>query len=451
MTVLIIGGGIAGLTAALYLALANIPVTIFTGSIRKGRLASALTASPEVHNWPGFIGSGKEILARLRQQVLQFNPTLISQDVVASKFDKSPFAVLTDQNQVFRGDAVIVATGSESRRLNIPGESKFWGKGVYTCAVCDGPLFRGKPVVVVGAGDSAVQAALYLLQMEAQPTLIIRRGNAARSNAEITRDIKSLFPRVQNKIALQRLFSAIASGRARILLGVPVSIEGDSRVQAIRVQNEGLINWPTNAVFLEIGHEPNSGAFPQLRKHQDATIKINLTTQETNIHGVFAAGEVADNMWRQAVTSSGQGAMAAMSAIRHLTETALAGEPVEEEFPLEITQQSFPVRITQQVEKKLVTYEKPTSTGAQLTEISQQEFQNHKGPVLLSTQWCDLCAEIESKGVSDPRLSTLSKLYIDKYPNEKQWEKVVALPSLAYKGEITPVTSLEELIQLIKS
>ena len=305
--IIIIGSGPAGFTAALYASRANLQPLIFEGIQPGGQL----TITTEVENYPGFEHGimGPELMEIMRKQALRFGAESQYKLITKVDFSKRPFTLWSDDEQ-FTADAVIVATGASAKWLGLPSEKQFSGYGVSACATCDGFFFRNQEVYVVGGGDTAMEEASFLTKFASKLTLIHRREE----------------------------FRASKVMQDRVLSNPKVSVEWNSVVEEVvgKIENEKkkmtglkLKNLKTGAVkevhadglFLAIGHQPNTDIFKGILDMQEnGYLKVQPGSTKTNIEGVFAAGDVADHYYRQAVTAAGSGCMAAIDAERWLAE-----------------------------------------------------------------------------------------------------------------------------------
>jgi thioredoxin reductase (NADPH) len=296
--VIIIGGGPAGYTAAVYAARANLAPLVAEGFGAGGQLM----LTTDVENFPGFPDGiqGPELMQRMRAQAERFGARLRASDVTRVDLSSRPFRVWIDDEE-HRGRTVIISTGASARWLGLPSETRLRGFGVSTCATCDGFFFKDKPMVVVGGGDSAMEEALFLARMASSVTIVHRRDQFRAS-----------------RIMAER---ALAHERIRVRWNAVVEeILGDEKVEAVRVRDvvtgeRGDI--PTAAVFVAIGHDPNTGLFSGQVPLDPAGYVITEGTR-TSVEGVFACGDVQDTVYRQAVTAAGSGCMAAMDAERWL-------------------------------------------------------------------------------------------------------------------------------------
>ncbi len=303
---IILGSGPAGYTAAIYAARANLNPIIITGMQQGGQL----TTTTEVDNWPGDAHGlqGPDLMVRMQQHAERFDTKILFDHIHEVDLRQRPFTLIG--NSTYTCDALIVATGASAQYLGLPSEEAFMGKGVSACATCDGFFYRGKDVAVIGGGNTAVEEALYLSNIAKHVTLIHRRDT-----------LKS------EKILQDQLFAKAQNGNITLLWNHSLDeVLGDnSGVIGLRVkntQNGDMQMVAINGVFIAIGHKPNTDIFQgQLAMH-NGYLKINsgLTgnATATSVEGVFAAGDVADHIYRQAVTSAGFGCMAALDAEKYL-------------------------------------------------------------------------------------------------------------------------------------
>jgi thioredoxin reductase (NADPH) len=298
--VIILGGGPAGLTAAIYAARANLTPLVIEGAEAGGQLM--LTTM--VENYPGFEDGimGPALMQTMRQQAERVGAEFVGEDATEVDFGRRPFAIGTASGQRFEARAVIVATGASARLLGLPGEQRLMGRGVSTCATCDGFFFRNRDVIVAGGGDSAMEEALYLGNLVKSVTVVHRRDQLRAS-----------------KIMQQRAFDHPKIGF--VWDTVIEDILGDGVVSGVRLKNlktDETSERPIDGVFVAIGHIPNTAIFKG-QLELDAQGYINLRHRShTSVEGVFAAGDVHDHTYRQAVTAAGYGCMAAIDAERWL-------------------------------------------------------------------------------------------------------------------------------------
>lgn len=302
--VVIIGSGPAGMAAALYTARAQLAPTVIIGNQLGGQAA----ITHEIDNYPGFPEGieGPELMGRMKAQAERFGAKFEWDMVTEVDFSSgSPFTVRT-YNETYLADSVIVTIGADPRKLGVPGELEGIGKGVSYCGTCDGFFFRGKNIFVVGGGDSAVSEAIFLTRFASHVTLIHRR-DALRAGVALQ---KRFFENEKISVIWDSTLEEILFGE-------------DGAVNAARVKNlkTGEVRvMPTEGVFIFIGHDPNSPIFAQQLAMNENGYVITDERYRTSVDGVFAAGEIQDEIWRQVATSVGQGTGAAMSAIHWLEE-----------------------------------------------------------------------------------------------------------------------------------
>ncbi|RAU19338.1 thioredoxin-disulfide reductase [Nitrincola tibetensis] len=304
---LILGSGPAGYTAAVYAARANLNPVVITGMQAGGQL----TTTTEVDNWPGDVEGvqGPELMQRMQAHAERFNTQVLFDHIHTAELQQRPFRLKGDMGE-YTCDALIIATGASAQYLGLESEEAFKGKGVSACATCDGFFYRGQKVAVIGGGNTAVEEALYLSNIAAEVTLIHRR-DSLRSE----------------KILQDKLFEKAKNGNIRILWNHQLDeVLGDaSGVTGIRikdVQNGEEQSLDLQGVFIAIGHKPNTDLFEGQLEMKDGYLKIQSGLEgnatQTSIEGVFAAGDVCDHIYRQAITSAGFGCMAALDAERFL-------------------------------------------------------------------------------------------------------------------------------------
>ena len=304
----IIGSGPAGHTAAIYAARANLKPFMFEGYVTGGSAGGQLTTTTDVENYPGFPDGiqGPELMQLFRKQAERFGTEMVGEDIVEVDFSKRPFVIKSEQREV-KAKSVIIATGAVAKRMGVPNEEKMWNNGMSACAVCDGalPFFKNQPLMVIGGGDTAVEEASYLTKFGSVVYLVHRRDELRAS-----------------KIMQKRAFD---NKKLEIIWDTTFEDAiGDDFVTGARVQNvktKEVKDITVAGIFYAIGHTPNTQMFQgQLDLDEIGYIIVKAGTQETNIEGVFAAGDVHDHKYRQAVTAAGTGCAAALEAERWLAE-----------------------------------------------------------------------------------------------------------------------------------
>jgi thioredoxin reductase (NADPH) len=302
--VIIIGSGPAGLTAAVYAARANLSPLLIEGWQSGGQL----TTTTEVENFPGFAKGimGPDLMKEMRAQAERFGTTVLTGDVTAVEFRKHPLAVTVDQERTIEARTVIIATGASAIQIGLKNEARLTGHGVSTCATCDGFFFRGKELVVVGGGDSAMEEANFLTKFATRVYVVHRRDKLRASKIMQDRALKN------ERISF-------------IWNSVVEDILGDDVVTGVRLKNVVMgttTTLPCSGVFVAIGHHPNTALFiGQIDMDAKGYIVTKPGTTSTSVPGVFAAGDVQDSTYRQAVTAAGTGCMAAIDAERYLELT----------------------------------------------------------------------------------------------------------------------------------
>lgn len=304
---LILGSGPSGYTAAIYAARANLSPVLVTGVEQGGQLMT----TTDVENWPGGEEGlqGPALMDRMREHAERFHTEIVSEQIHTADLSRRPFRLEGD-NTVFTCDALIIATGASAQYLGIASEEKFKGRGVSACATCDGFFYRGQPVAVIGGGNTAVEEALYLANICSHVTLVHRRDQLR-----------------SEKILQDRLFKKAEEGKVTIEWNQVLDevLGDDSGVTGARIKHarDGTTkDLPVQGVFIAIGHKPNTGIFEGQLPMAHGYLKVRGGSDgfatATEVPGVFAAGDVADHVYRQAVTAAGLGCMAALDAERFL-------------------------------------------------------------------------------------------------------------------------------------
>ncbi len=304
---LILGSGPAGYTAAVYAARANLNPVMITGMQQGGQL----TTTMEVENWPGDADglTGPALMDRMKAHAEKFDTEIVFDQIHTTDFSQKPYRLIGDMGE-YTCDALIIATGASAKYLGLPSEEAFKGRGVSACATCDGFFYRNQSVAVVGGGNTAVEEALYLSNIAKEVHLIHRRD-----------EFRS------EKILLNRLNDKVKNGNIRLhtfetleeVLGDEMGVTG---VRLQNTQTDTITELPVMGVFIAIGHKPNTHIFEGQLKMEGGYLSVQSGTQgnatQTSVDGIFAAGDVMDHAYRQAITSAGTGCMAALDAERYL-------------------------------------------------------------------------------------------------------------------------------------
>lgn len=304
--VLILGSGPAGYSAAVYTARANLQPLLITGMQAGGQL----TTTTDVDNWPGGPEglSGPDLMVQMQAHAERFDTEIVFDHIHTAKLDSKPFTLIGDSG-TYTCDALIIATGASARYLGLPSEEAFKGKGVSACATCDGFFYRNRDVAVVGGGNTAVEEALYLSNIANKVTLIHRRDTF---RAE--------------KILQDKLYARVKEGKIELALNEQLDevLGDDMGVTGVRLRNNdgSTRELAVDGVFIAIGHSPNTDLFTNQLEMKDGYLVVKSGREgnatATSIEGVFAAGDVADDVYRQAITSAGAGCMAALDAEKYL-------------------------------------------------------------------------------------------------------------------------------------
>jgi thioredoxin reductase (NADPH) len=297
--VIIIGSGPAGLTAAVYAARANLSPLVFAGGLYGGQLM----LTTDVENYPAFPEGilGPELMIKFREQAERFGARIENVDVTSVDFTKRPPVVRTDDAE-YEAATVVVATGASARWLDIPGEEKLRGRGVSSCATCDGAFFRDKRIVVVGGGDSAMEEALFLTRFGSRVTIVHRRDRLRAS--------KIMADRAHSHPKIEFIWNAAVE-----------AVHGETHVTGLRLRNlvdGSTSDIETGALFVAIGHTPNTAVFAGQLDLDERGYVVSPDGTSTSVEGVFVAGDVNDHRYRQAVTAAGAGCRAAMDVEKYL-------------------------------------------------------------------------------------------------------------------------------------
>lgn len=307
---IILGSGPAGYSAALYAARANLQPVIISGY----EIGGQLTTTTDVDNWPGDVEGlqGPDLMARMQEHVERFNTELVVDQITEVDFSQRPFTLVSDSGNTFTCDALIIATGASAQYLGLPSEEAFMGKGVSACATCDGYFFKQQEVAVIGGGNTAVEEALYLSNIASKVTLVHRRD---KFRAE--------------KILQDKLMERVEKGSIELQLNCTLNeVLGDEAgvtgIRINRLESGDTKDLALQGVFIAIGHKPNTDIFAGQLEMNDGYIQVKSGTHgdatATSVPGIFAAGDVSDHIYRQAVTSAGSGCMAALDAEKFLDD-----------------------------------------------------------------------------------------------------------------------------------
>lgn len=299
--VIIIGSGPAGYTAGVYTSRAKLKTLIISGTLPGGQL---MTTS-EVENYPGFPNGifGPELMMNMRQQAERFGSNVVDDEVIRVDFKQRPF-IITTHSEIYEAKSVLICTGASPRKLGIPAEAQFAGRGVSYCATCDGPFFKGEDILVVGGGDTAIEEATFLTKFGKSVQIVHRRDSLRAS--------KILQDKAFENSKIKFLWNSVVE-----------DIKGGKKIADVIVRNidDGKeLKIPAGGLFVAIGHEPNTAIFKGQLEMDDRGYIVLKNQTKTSIEGVFAAGDVHDYRYRQAVTAAGFGCMAALDVEKWLTE-----------------------------------------------------------------------------------------------------------------------------------
>jgi thioredoxin reductase (NADPH) len=298
--VIIIGSGPAGLTAAVYSGRADLKPLMIEGFEAGGQLM----LTTDVENYPGFIDGimGPELMERMRKQAARFGTEYLTENVTSVDFSQQPFVVKT-ADETYRARAVIISTGASAKMLNVPGEKELLGHGVSTCATCDGFFFRDQELLIVGGGDTAMEEAIFLTKFASKVTVVHRRDELRAS--------KIMQQRAMDNPKIEFLWNSVITE----LVGEDGKLKG-ANIKNVKTGDDSFVE--AGGAFVAIGHTPNTSLFEDHLELDGGYIKTAGETTETSVPGVFAAGDVVDYRYRQAITAAGMGCEAAMDAERWL-------------------------------------------------------------------------------------------------------------------------------------
>jgi thioredoxin reductase (NADPH) len=310
--VIIVGSGPAGHTAAIYAARARMAPIMLEGEYAYGVAAGGqLTTTTDVENFPGFPTGimGPELMMAMREQAINCGTTIYTKTVDAISKDGDLYIVKGSFGEI-KTHSIIIATGATAKRLHLPGEETYWQRGISACAVCDGalPIFRDKPLVVIGGGDSAVEEAAYLTKFASKVTVLVRKDHLRASKVMQERAFNN--PKIEIKWHTE----------AQEVVGEKLL----THVNIVNNQTNETDKIDANGLFYAIGHEPNTGFLDsQLKMDETGYLVTEPGSTKTNLPGIFACGDVQDKIYRQAVTAAGSGCMAALDSERYLTEQGI--------------------------------------------------------------------------------------------------------------------------------
>ena len=325
----IIGSGPAGYTAAIYAARANLKPVMFEGLQAGGVPGGQLMTTTDVENFPGFPEgiSGPELMDRMRSQAIRWGTECYTEDVIEVDFTQRPFTITSTEREV-KTNSVIIATGATAKRLGLPSEKQYWNNGISACAICDGasPIFNGKELIVIGGGDSAAEEAVYLTKYGTRVHLLVRRGELRASKAMQNRVLNN------SKITVHWHTEAVdVYGENNRMTGIKLRNNQTGAESEIRA----------NGLFYAIGHQPNTNLFKnQIDLDDVGYITVTPGTVATSVPGIYAAGDVQDHEYRQAVSAAGTGCMAALAAERWLSEGNLIVEHDQAQNATEVQEES---------------------------------------------------------------------------------------------------------------
>ncbi|MCC6546895.1 thioredoxin-disulfide reductase [Candidatus Sumerlaeota bacterium] len=308
--VVIVGSGPSGWTAAIYLSRANLSPVVYAGA----QVGGQLTTTTEVENFPGFPEGrdGPELMADMETQAKRYGTEVIYEEIEAIDVNSKPFTLKAGGGAEIKAHAIIICTGASPKLLGLPGEKTFWSRGVHTCAVCDGGFYRGKTVAVVGGGDSATEEATYLAKLTDKVYLIHRRSELRAS--------KIMAERVLKNPKIEPVWDTVVEDVGGDLSG---KFPRTTHLKVKNIKNNKANDLAVDAMFIAIGHTPNTKFLDGILTTDENGYLIVNDAQETNVEGVYAAGDVHDHVYRQAITAAGYGCKAALEVERYLTRKGL--------------------------------------------------------------------------------------------------------------------------------
>lgn len=423
-SVIILGGGVGALTSSIYLQRAGIDTLVVEGNVPGGAIAQ----SPMVHNWPSEDGiNGQALIEKIRKQALNNGAKIISEEVVSVDFSKRPFQVqardVMDRNSIrtIKANAAIIAMGSNPRLLGVPGEDTYWTKGVYSCAVCDGSLYKGKIVAVVGGGDSAIIEADYLSNIAKKVHIIIR--------SDQFRTVEAI-----------RKNNLVRKNNVKVHFNTQIKeIQGDGQKVSSIKTNHGKID--VNGIFLAIGATPNTQIFQDQLKLDSKGYIVLTKDQQTTVEGIYAVGDIVDPVFKQAVSAAGDGAKAALQVEQHLASV-------------------IPPKSGGFAPKTTVIQTKNTSNVQELSSAKEfAQLIEDKTPIVFDfySPFCGPCKQL------GPKIDDLSEKYkgkirfvkinVTEYPKIAESYNIYSVPTvLIFKNErvMDQATGLDEIYNTLK-
>ena len=372
--IVVIGSGPAGLASALYGARGGRDVLVIEGNTPGGLLMQ----TTEVENWPGELSiMGPELMFKMREQVKRFDVEFLADAVEKVDVSSWPFHIVTEGGHSIHALSLIISTGANPRRLNIPGEDTYWGSGVTSCATCDAPFFKDEEVVVIGGGDSAVEEAMQLAKYASRVTVLVR-SNKMRAAS-----------RMQTRLKEYKNVSVKYNLSPKEIVGDGTKVTG---IKLLDATTKKEFVMPISGVFLATGHDPNTTLFEgQITLTPTKHIALDTRTQETSMPGVFAAGDVADNKYRQAIVSAGDGVKAALDAIHFLEEVGLSPD-----ISGQLAEKRSGTSISGVSSSGASSSKKVVSRVKQVSSLNELHSVNQKGVVIVDffADYCPSCIQM---------------------------------------------------------